>query len=300
MLSEARARLANTQGKKAKRKAREKQMDESRRLAGLQKRRELKAAGIETALQKPKKYEGMMDYNADIPFHHTQPAGFFNISKEVERERTEHRDVTNSLLSKLDGKRRMDVEEEERKRDFKKQKAAKESGTFVPPKAILSKELVHSARKSFVLPQPVVGEAELLSYVKQGMQQEMARELVGDQTPSTALLDDTMARFENTPLRTPRIATATDNLKQQARNLKAMTESQTPLLGAPINLEGDGTFLSTPMIAAATPNPVLNRGITAGTPRDIMGINTPRSVHEFDETPRSRSEERRVGKECSS
>merc|ERR1719311_1338690 len=47
MLSEARARLANTRGKKAKRKAREKQLEESRRLAALQKRRELKAAGIE-------------------------------------------------------------------------------------------------------------------------------------------------------------------------------------------------------------------------------------------------------------
>lgn len=46
MLSEARARLANTQGKKAKRKARERQLEEARRLAALQKRRELKAAGV--------------------------------------------------------------------------------------------------------------------------------------------------------------------------------------------------------------------------------------------------------------
>ena len=46
MLAEARARLANTQGKKAKRKAREKQMEEARRLASVQKRRELRAAGI--------------------------------------------------------------------------------------------------------------------------------------------------------------------------------------------------------------------------------------------------------------
>lgn len=36
MLSEARARLANTQGKKAKRKAREKQLDEAKRLAQVQ------------------------------------------------------------------------------------------------------------------------------------------------------------------------------------------------------------------------------------------------------------------------
>ena len=46
MLSEARARLANTRGKKAKRKAREAQLEEARRLATLQKKRELKAAGI--------------------------------------------------------------------------------------------------------------------------------------------------------------------------------------------------------------------------------------------------------------
>src|SRR5436305_702529 len=55
MLSEARARLANTQGKKAKRKAREKQLEEARRLASLQKRRELSAAGIHKAAKRPKK-----------------------------------------------------------------------------------------------------------------------------------------------------------------------------------------------------------------------------------------------------
>ncbi len=48
MLLEARARLANTQGKKAKRKAKERhwQLEEARRLAMLQKKRELKAAEI--------------------------------------------------------------------------------------------------------------------------------------------------------------------------------------------------------------------------------------------------------------
>ena len=50
MLFEARARLANTQGKKAKRKARERQLEEARRLAVLQKKRELKAAGIMYAI----------------------------------------------------------------------------------------------------------------------------------------------------------------------------------------------------------------------------------------------------------
>jgi pre-mRNA-splicing factor CDC5/CEF1 len=52
MLGEARARLANTKGKKAKRKAREKQLEEARRLANLQKKRELKAAGIDMSKRK--------------------------------------------------------------------------------------------------------------------------------------------------------------------------------------------------------------------------------------------------------
>ena len=50
-----RTRLANTQGKKAKRKMREKEMELNRRLASNQKRREMRAAGIDyrrTRLQK--------------------------------------------------------------------------------------------------------------------------------------------------------------------------------------------------------------------------------------------------------
>lgn len=74
MIQEARARLANTRGKKANRKIREKQLEEGRRLATLQKKRELKAAGIEIELRKrvkPKMRE--MDYNVEIPLFHYVP-----------------------------------------------------------------------------------------------------------------------------------------------------------------------------------------------------------------------------------
>ena len=80
MLSEARARLANTRGKKAKRKAREKQLEESRRLAALQKRRELKAAGIELSSRSGKNRG--IDYNSEIPFQKVAPTGFFDVSTE--------------------------------------------------------------------------------------------------------------------------------------------------------------------------------------------------------------------------
>ncbi|PKI41119.1 hypothetical protein CRG98_038647 [Punica granatum] len=80
MLSEARARLANTRGKKAKRKAREKQLEEARRLASLQKRRELKAAGIDNRRLR-KKRKGI-DYNAEIPFEKRPPPGFYDVTGE--------------------------------------------------------------------------------------------------------------------------------------------------------------------------------------------------------------------------
>jgi pre-mRNA-splicing factor CDC5/CEF1 len=50
MLAEVRVRLANTKGKKAKRKERQKVIEEARRLAMLQKVRELKSAGVENIL----------------------------------------------------------------------------------------------------------------------------------------------------------------------------------------------------------------------------------------------------------
>ena len=51
--------------------AREKQLEESRRLAALQKRRELKAAGIELGARKGR--QRGIDYNTEIPFQKVMP-----------------------------------------------------------------------------------------------------------------------------------------------------------------------------------------------------------------------------------
>merc|ERR1712226_1237388 len=76
MLAEARARLANTRGKKAKRKARERQMDEAKRLAQLQKKRELKAAGIELA---PKwTHKRAIQYTKEVPFERKPVTGLYD------------------------------------------------------------------------------------------------------------------------------------------------------------------------------------------------------------------------------
>lgn len=89
MLSEARARLANTMGKKEKRKARERQLEEARRLANLQKIRELKAAGIHLRPPSLKSVKGSstMDYNIEIPFERRPLPGPFDTSEEQEAEK---------------------------------------------------------------------------------------------------------------------------------------------------------------------------------------------------------------------
>jgi pre-mRNA-splicing factor CDC5/CEF1 len=70
--------------------------------------------------------------------------------------------MINSLLSTLDGKRRMEIEDNERKRDFKRQKSSKENEDFVPLAALkASTELAMSDRKRLVLPAPQVSESEL-------------------------------------------------------------------------------------------------------------------------------------------
>jgi pre-mRNA-splicing factor CDC5/CEF1 len=84
MLQEARARLSNYRGKKAKRKLREKQLEEVRRLATVQRKRELRASGIEMELKKrikPKVRE--INYNVEIPFEHLVPEGRFDRDQEI-------------------------------------------------------------------------------------------------------------------------------------------------------------------------------------------------------------------------
>ncbi|KAL3241275.1 Cef1p [Nakaseomyces bracarensis] len=118
MLAEARARLANTQGKKATRKVRERMLEESKRIAQLQKRRELKQAGIVTSLKKPKKkYATEIDYNADVIYEVVPPVVVYDVSKENERSAKELEDFERNIERR--GKRGF-VEEEDTKDHAKK------------------------------------------------------------------------------------------------------------------------------------------------------------------------------------
>ncbi|CAG8595907.1 12939_t:CDS:10 [Ambispora gerdemannii] len=197
MLSEARARLANTQGKKAKRKAREKQLEEARRLASLQKRRELKAAGIDLKVKKKKKG---MDYNADIPFEKKPAKGFYDTTEENSRQ--SEQGMTNVHLQKLEVKRRAEGFEERSRKRQKSSKNDKEGGgpvNFVPASSTQLNKLKQaeqiSKRRKLVLPTPQVGEDELEEIVKIGFARDTSGlPMVTPRTPATGM----------TSLRTPR------------------------------------------------------------------------------------------------
>uniref|UniRef100_A0A8C1HGI0 Cell division cycle 5-like protein n=1 Tax=Cyprinus carpio carpio TaxID=630221 RepID=A0A8C1HGI0_CYPCA len=260
MLSEARARLANTQGKKAKRKAREKQLEEARRLAALQKRRELRAAGID--IQKKRKKKRGVDYNAEIPFEKKPAQGFYDTSMELynplepdfKRLRQQH----------LDGELRNEKEDRDRKKDRQKIKKKKESDL---PSAILQTSGVSEftkKRSKLVLPAPQISDAELEEVVKLGQASEIARQTAEESgitnSASSALLSEYNVTNNSMALRTPKTPAAQDKILQEAQNLMALTNVDTPLKGGlntPLH-ESDFSGVTPQRQVVQTPNTVLS------------------------------------------
>lgn len=121
MLQEARARLANIRGKKAKRKAREKQLESARRLSTLQKRREMKAAGIKIFVKN--RMIGL-DYNVEIPFQRIEPAGRFKPSKD--ENPLVDKDKVNIAMKQIENQHRSSREKALREKDIKKFNLLKE------------------------------------------------------------------------------------------------------------------------------------------------------------------------------
>ena len=232
MLSEARARLANTQGKKAKRKAREKQLEEARRLASLQKKRELKAAGIEVHDHRNRKKRKNVDYNAEIPFHKPVPLGLYDTSEESRN--TLNIQLTGKRVDQIEGKRRDEQEEEQRKRDLKRAKELEKSDPLLSIKLNkLTKESGDdNQRPKLHLPTPQITEGELEEIVKLGYEGETRKSVLFSQEhhASAALLGN-YGSVAPTPLRTPRVAPSLDTVKLEAQNLAALQTMQTPLLG---------------------------------------------------------------------
>ena len=293
MLSEARARLANTKGKKAKRKAREKQLEEARRLASLQKKRELKAAGIDIR-QRRRKRRGI-DYNAEIPFEKRPPPGYFDVADE---DREVEQPAFPTTIEELEGKRRIDVEAQLRKQDVARNKIAERQDA---PAAILHANKLNDPetvrkRSKLMLPPPQISDQELDEIAKLGYASDLvgSEELSEGSSATRALLPNypQTPNQARTPLRTPQRTPASkgDTIMMEAENLARLRESQTPLLGGenPELHPSDFSGVTPKKKEIHTPNPLLTPSATPGsaglTPRS--GMTPARDGFSFGMTPK--------------
>ena len=265
MLSEARARLANTQGKKAKRKARERQLEESRRLALLQKRRELKNAGINIKIVNRKK--GQMDYNADIPFEKKAVPGFYDTKEEIEKNERQ-REAFDPRKQQLANKRKGDQEEDPERKRRKPDKNGVQAPSAAAAKAAQMQKIREaeqsSKRRSLVLPAPQVAESELEDIVKMGIVGERATRMAaeGENETTKGFIGNYSGIVGSTPIRTPRAPPQEDHIANEIRNIRALTETQSSLLGGentPLH-EGAGSTGFDGVVprkhVMATPNPL--------------------------------------------
>lgn len=306
MLSEARARLANTQGKKAKRKARERQLEESRRLAVLQKRRELKNAGINIKITTRKK--GEMDYNADIPFEKQAASGFYDtLDEEAKNER--EREMFDPRKQQLARKRQGDAEDnadsKRQKQDKNKSSAAMAAAARAGQMQRVREAEQQSKRRSLNLPAPQVSESELEEIVKMGMAGDRAVKAAGEDDPDgRGLVSNYSNMLGATPIRTPRAPAQEDHIANEIRNIRALTETQSSLLGGENTPLHEGSA-STGFDGVAprrqdmvTPNPMatpfrqappggqLTGATPLRTPRDNLTLNEKGERQLVSQTPR--------------
>ena len=307
MLSEARARLMNTQGKKAKRKAREKQLEEARRLANLQKRRELKAAGLCTGKRHLNLKRRNMDYATEIPFEKRAPAGFYDTLDETKRETKMSSSTAMAQMSKMEGRRRDEEEKKARKHDAKRQKRLAKSQLPQQMLAInaLNDPSQRLIRKPLALPEPQVSAAEFEHIAKFGRTQQALLEAANDEdeldeassSSSRGLLGNYTApsnllstpQFQSGSRGDSTTAMGGDIVMQEAANLAALARAETPLLGGDnIELhEGTGyagitpkrmeSSLRTPLVLLGNNDAVVGSSpasLVAPSPmRDELNIN---------------------------
>ena len=282
-MSEARARLANTQGKKAKRKARERQLEESRRLAQLQKRRELKNAGINIKIVTRKK--GQMDYDTDIPFEKAPAPGFYD-TREEEVRNEKQREAFDPRKQQLANKRKGDQEDMEDRKKRKNEKGGP-SRAFAAAAAAGQMQKIREAaqsskRRSLVLPAPQVGEGELENIIKMGLSGERASQVAGnsENEATRGLIGNYSTIAGSTPIRTPRAPQEEDRVANEIRNARARTETSSALLGGentPL-YEGNSSTgfsgIAPSKQQISTPNPMATPFRQAG-PGGISSTPTP-------------------------
>lgn len=131
-----------------------------------------------------------------------------------------------------------------------------------------------SKRRALNLPAPQVGEAELEDILKLGMVGAQANRIAqaGDNEATKGLVGNYTGIVGGTPIRTPRAPPQEDHIANEIRNIRALTETQSSLLGGentPLH-EGSGSTgfngVTPRSNVVSTPNPM-------ATPMRQGGVN---------------------------
>ncbi|KAK6425009.1 Pre-mRNA-splicing factor cef1 [Oleoguttula sp. CCFEE 5521] len=266
-------------------------------MAQLQKRRELKAAGINIKVTTRKK--GQMDYNADIPFEKAPAPGFYDTQNEMaENERS--REMFDPRKQQLANKRKGDAAEVEGQ-EPKRRKNEKDGGTAAYAAAAKAGQLQRireaeqsSKRRALNLPAPQVSEHELEDIVKMGLSGDRASAL-GDNDTTRGLVGSYGNVIGATPMRTPQAPVEEDRIANELRNARARTETQSVLFGGentPLHEGGattgyEGVAPTTPLRQLNGATPIRN-GPSHTPARDGFNLNnaTP-STALVSQTPRN-------------
>lgn len=295
MLQEARARLANTQGKKAKRKAREKMLAQAKRMADLQKRRELKQAGLISGQAKRNARKrlkgGDIDLGVEIPFHKPAPAGFHDVSGEVVRSEAlrvkQGKRVDFHQLNEQQYRSRDEEQQKAKKREEARLRALEKSNmNYVVAQVSKTNDPLNLRKRGpLTLPAPSVSDRELQTLAK--MEEAATKPVAASSSngATSTLLADYSDRPLPTPMRTPAMMSAAgssgeskhQSILREASNLRMLERGQTPLLGGenplleerPVDgdvvMDGDVKAKARPM----TPGGPASSRIT----RDHFGLN---------------------------
>ena len=259
-----------------------------------------------------------MDYNADIPFEKKAVPGFFDTQDEMERNEKQ-REAFDPRKQQLANKRKGDQEEDQGRKKQKGEKSGSSTAFAAAAKAGQMQKIREaeqsSKRRSLVLPAPQVGESELEEIVKLGMVGERAGRLAseGENEATRGFVGNYTGIVGGTPIRTPRAPPQEDHIANEIRNIRALTETQSSLLGGentPLHEGSESTGfegIAPRKHVMSTPNPMATPVRLAGvkgtaatplrnrpgatplrTPRDNFAINQDdtTSMQLVNSTPR--------------
>jgi pre-mRNA-splicing factor CDC5/CEF1 len=309
MLQEARARLANTQGKKAKRKAREKMLQEAKRLADLQKRRELKQAGLLSNAARTKSRGGKrarkeIDLGVEIPFHKPAPAGFHSTAEEDamadEQRRKRMKQIDFKQINEAQYNSRDREEKAAKKREEARLKSLERSNMqYVVAQTSKKNDPIATRKRGLLsLPEPTITDTEHEKVAKLASEQRADNKaILNSGTATDALLGDYTDRPLPTPMRTPMTGSGLSKhevIMREASNLRMLEKGQTPLIGnmnpelidngsdVDVDKGKDDVTAPTPMISASATSSLgrhtLNQTPISQGHRDKLGLNRPNSI----------------------